>query len=73
MTKGRCMSNIKSIWFMRRRSSKIHQILQLFAPYWAPKWGQRLDFRKIEIPFPKDASYQIWFKSVQWFWRGSIL
>jgi len=22
--------------FMKRRSSKIHQILRLFAPYWAP-------------------------------------
>jgi len=25
---------------------------------------QPLEFRKLEFPFPKDASYQIWLKSV---------
>jgi len=30
-------------------------------------------FHKLEFPFPKDTSYQIWFKSVQWFWRRSRL
>jgi len=34
---------------------------------------QPLDLRKLESPFPKDASYQIWLKSVQWFWRVSVL
>jgi len=54
---------------MRRRFYKIDQILPLFAPYWA----QPLDFCKIESPFPKDASYQIWLKLVQWFCRRSRL
>jgi len=32
-----------------------------------------LDFCKLESPFPTDGSYQIWLKSVQWFWRRSHL
>jgi len=30
-------------------------------------------FCKLESPFPKDASYHIWLKSVQWFWSRSHL
>jgi len=40
-----------------------------FSPLLGPNSGQPLDFRKLESPFPKDVSYLIWFKSVQWFWR----
>jgi len=28
---------------------------------------------RIESPFPKDASNQIWLKSIQWFWRVGVL
>jgi len=33
---------------------------------------QLLGFHKRECPFPKDASYQIWLKSVQWFWSSLL-
>jgi len=59
--------------FMRRTFSKIHQILPFFAPYGGLNRCQPLDLHTLESPFPKDASYQIWFKSVQWFWRVCIL
>jgi len=44
-----------------------------FCPLWGPNRWQPLNFCKLESPFPKDASYQIWFRSVQWFWRRSHL
>jgi len=49
------MSNIRvfGFQFMRRRFFKIHQILPLFAPYWAPIGANRLGFHKLESPFPK--------------------
>jgi len=58
---------------LRRRSSKIHQILPLFLPRIGPNRCQPLNVCKIESPVPKDASYQIWVKSVQLFWRRSRL
>jgi len=44
-----------------------------FCPLLGPNRCQPLDFRSFESPFPKDDSYPIWFKSVQWFWRKSPL
>jgi len=47
----------QGIWtvclFMRRRSSKIHQILHLFAPYWAPIGASPLIFAKLNPDSPK--------------------
>jgi len=37
MSQGCCMSNSVFGLPVMRRSSKIHQILPLFAPYWTPK------------------------------------
>jgi len=54
--------------FMRRTFLKIHQILPIFAPYWAPIGASPLIFANLN-----PHSYQIWFKSVQWFWRRSHL
>jgi len=39
--------------FMRRRSLKIHQILPLFAPYWAPNRGQPHWFSNLNPHSPK--------------------
>jgi len=44
-----------------------------FCPLLGPNRRQLLDFRKLESTYPKNASCQIWFKSVQWFWRRSRL
>jgi len=41
-----------------------------FSPF-CPLLG--LDFCKVESPFPIVGSYQIWLKSVQWFWRRNCL
>jgi len=50
---------------MRRTSSKFTKFY-LLGP---PTGVSPLIFRKIESPFPKDGSYQIWLKSFQWFLR----
>jgi len=55
------------------RSSKIHQTLTLYFPFLCRNGCQSLDFLKPEFPIPKYAFYQIWLKSVQWFWRISRL
>jgi len=39
--------------FMRRRSSKIHQILPLSAPYWAPIGASPLIFLNLNPHSPK--------------------
>jgi len=36
----------------------------LFGPLNGPLGGQPLHFNKSESPFPRDASYQIWLKSI---------
>jgi len=75
MPQGCCMSNIR-VFGLPVHEKKIFKIqfyfLHLFAPY-GPNRCQPLDFCKLESTFPKDASYQIWLKSVQWFWRRSHL
>jgi len=43
------------------------------CPLLGPNRGQSLNLHKIESPFPKDPSYQIWLKSMQWFRRRSHL
>jgi len=60
-----------NMWFIRRLL-KICQIFPLFGHSNCPLKAQPLDF-KSESPFPSDASYQIWLKSVWWFWRRSRL
>jgi len=69
-------------WFTRRRVLHVFPYISLckmkpnftpFCPLLGPNRCQALDFRKFKSPFPKDTFYQIWFKSVQWFWRRSRL
>jgi len=46
---------------------KIFKDLSNFPPFWPLKWplkGQPLPFNKSESPFPRDASYLIWLKSI---------
>jgi len=42
-------------------------IFTKFYPFLGPNRCHPLDLRNLESPFSKDASYQIWFKLVQWF------
>jgi len=39
--------------FIRRRSSNIHQILPLFAPYWDPIGTSPLIFANVNVHSPK--------------------
>jgi len=43
-----------------------------FGSLLGPNKGQPIDFRTFESPFPKDTSYQIWLKSVQWFLKEKL-
>jgi len=70
MSKGCFMSKYQSIWTASSWEDHLKKFTQ-FYPFF-PLIGP-LDFHKFKSPFPKDASYQIWFKSVQWFWRRSCL
>jgi len=75
MPQGCCMSNIR-VFGLPVHDKKIFKFSPNFTPFsplLGPNTCQPLDFRKFESPFPKDTSYQIWFKSVQWFWRRSLL
>jgi len=74
MSQEYCMSNIKvqciwntSLWEENRLK------FTKFYPLLGPNRCQPLDFHKLESPFPKDTSYHIWLKSVQWFLRRSCL
>jgi len=71
MSQGCCMSNIR-VFVPPVHEKKIFKI-HPFYPFLHPNRCQPLDFCKLESPFAKDASYQIWLKSVQWFWRRSHL
>jgi len=51
---------------------KFHFFLPLFYPYGAPIGASPLIFANLNPHSPKDASYQIWLKSVQWFWRSHL-
>jgi len=62
----------QSIWTATSWEDDLQKFTK-FYPLLDPNRCQPLDFRKRESPFPKDASYHIWFKSVQWFWRRSRL
>jgi len=70
MTKGCWMSYIRA--FGLPVHEKIFKNSPNFTPF-CPNRGQSLDFQQICIPIPQRYSYQIWFKSVQWFWRISVL
>jgi len=64
----------KSIWTASSREEIFFKFTKFypFCPLLGPSMCQPLNFRKLESPFPKDTSYQIWFKSVQWFWRSRL-
>jgi len=75
MSQGSCLSNIR-VFGMSVHEKKIFKYSPNFTPFCpllSPNRCQPLDFHKLESPYPKDASYQIGFKSVQWFWRRSCL
>jgi len=75
MSKRCCMSNIR-VFGMPVCGKKMFSNSPTFTPFCpllSTRRGQQLYFHKLEFPFPKDASYQIWLKSVQWFWRRSHL
>jgi len=63
-----CMSNIR-VFGLPVHEKKIFLKFTKFYPIKC----QPLNFHKLESPFPKNTSYQIWLKSVQWFWRRSCL
>jgi len=71
MSQGCCMSKIRVL------GSPVHEkkifLKFTFLPFIGPQWVPAPWFSQLESPFPKDASYQIWLKSVQWFWRRSRL
>jgi len=62
-------------WFVRGISFKIKilKISSTVASFCVPKGTSPLICTKLNSPFPKDASYQIWLKSIQWFLRVSVL
>jgi len=72
LSQGCCISNIRVFRHQVRekKTFKNSPNFTPFCPLLGPNMYQPLDFCKLESPFPKDASYQIWFKSVQWFWRS---
>jgi len=72
MSQGCCMSNIR-VFGVPVHEKKISPNFTPFCPLWGPNRCQPLYFCKFQSLFPKDASYQMWLKSVQWFWRRSIL
>jgi len=75
MSQECCMSNIR-VFGLPDHEKKIFKNSPNFTPFCSlldPNRCQPLDFCKLESPFPKDAFYQIWFKSVQWFWRRICL
>jgi len=74
MSQGCCISNIRV--FEKPVHKKIFLNSSNFTPFCPlldPNRCQPLDLCKFESPFPKVASYQIWLKSIQWFWRRSRL
>jgi hypothetical protein len=42
-----------------------------FSDYLPFERSLALNLNKFEFPSPKDASYQVWLKLDQWFWRKS--
>jgi len=74
LSQGCCMSSIRVFGLpVHEKIFKNSTNFTPFCPLLGPNRCQALDFRKVEFPFPKDASYQIWFKSVQWFSRVNVL
>jgi len=70
MSQGYCMSNIRIFGWPVHNEEYLQKFTKFypFLPLTGPQYrGQPLDICKLEFLFPKDASYQIWFKSVQWF------
>jgi len=59
------MSNIRvfELPFHEKKTQKFTKFYP-FLLFIGPNMGQPLDFCKLESTFPKDASYQICFKSV---------
>jgi len=75
MCQGCCISNIR-IFGLPLHEKKIFKNSPNFTPFrplLGPNRCQPLNFCKLKSPFAKDDSYQIWFKSVQWFLKVSVL
>ena len=56
-------------WFWRRRFLNFVNLFSLFRNYLPLDKGGALHLNDLESRLPKDALCQVWFKSVQWFWR----
>ena len=54
--------------FLKIWSKQFHNFL-IISP--SKKWG--LHLYKLESTLPKDASWQVWLKLAQWFWRRRFL
>jgi len=65
MSKGYCMSNIRAFGLPvhGKKIFKNSPNFTPFCPLLGPNSGQPLNCREVESTFPKDVSYQIWFKS----------
>jgi len=55
-----------------RRFFKIHQILPLFAPYWAPIGARPLNFAKLNPHSPKILPNKFGSNQFSGFWREVV-